>query len=573
MLDAEGRVVESSGNLVRLTGREADDVLGEPVTVALSCTDHDALETYVGTVHRRPGSVSEHEVEIRNTDGETRWLATRMVNLLDDPAVAGIVVNLQDVTERRRAQDELAHQAFHDGLTGLANHGLFGDRIEHALRRSARTGAAAAVLYLDIDGFKSVNDRFGHDAGNHVIQEVADRLRGTVRAADTVARLGGDEFAVLIDENHLHADEARTTAERILQALSIPVEVDGQLIAISASIGLAVGDATCTAAALLRNADIAMYQAKAGGKARTVVYDEQMGAAASDALRIEADLVGVIERGELELHYQPVLQLETRRLTGFEALVRWRHPELGLLGPDRFVPLSEDTGQIVPIGRWVLDTACTAATRWHDAGDGPPPLTMAVNLSAVQLATDQIVDDVRAALERSGLDPSLLVLEMTETSLITDPVAAATRLRALHDLGVRLAIDDFGTGYSSLSYLRQFPIDILKIDRSFVDTITDGDDIPPIVRGLLDLGRTLDLEIIAEGIENAAQHEGLRREDCEMGQGFLFARPMPAADVDRLLAERTQRADAMRSPAAGAGGAESPSGAPDEVAGPEVVPR
>jgi diguanylate cyclase (GGDEF)-like protein/PAS domain S-box-containing protein len=536
VLDRDHRVVEASGNLTRLVGQDTSAIVGESGPEALACVDCDTLRTYLDSVESTPGGVAEHEIEVRHTDGDVRWLSTRMVNLLDDAAVAGIVVNLHDVTDRRRAQDELAHQAFHDALTGLANHALFTDRIEQTLRRTARTGATATVLYLDVDGFKSVNDRLGHDAGDTVLREVADRLRSTVRSADTVARLGGDEFAVLIEADHVQAGEARTTAERILQALSIPVDVDGQLIAISASIGLATGDTGSSAAILLRHADIAMYRAKANGKARIVVFDEQMGAEAGHLVRIEADLPGVEDRDELELHYQPVLELATGRLAGFEALVRWRHPELGLLAPDRFIPASEATRQIVPIGRWILETACASGARWRDAGDGPPPLTMAVNLSAVQLSTDEVVDDVRQALDRSGLDPSLLVLEITETGLVADPVAATTRLRALHELGVRLAIDDFGTGYSSLSYLRQFPIDILKIDRSFVDTITADDELPPIIRGLLDLARTLDLEIIAEGIERDVQHEGLRREACAMGQGFLFSRPLPAADVDRLLA-------------------------------------
>jgi len=386
-----------------------------------------------------------------------------------------------------------------------------------------------------VDGFRSVNDRFGHDAGDEVLREIARRLRDTVRSGDTVGRLGGDEFAVLIEDNHAYADEARTTAERILQALSIPVELHGQLFVASASIGVAVGDATAGADDLLRNADIAMHRAKAAGRARVVVYDPDMGTAAGEALRLEADLAAAVDEEQFVVMYQPVVELARGHIVGFEALVRWRHPDLGLLGPDRFIPLAEETGLIVPLGRWVLGTACDAAVRWRDRGPDGVPLTMAVNLSARQLASDGIVADVRTALDRAGLDAGCLVLEMTETSLVADPTEAARRLRRLHDLGVRLAVDDFGTGYSSLSYLRQFPVDILKIDRSFVETITDRDAVPPIVRGLIDLGRTLDLEIVAEGIEREEQREGLRHRGCDLGQGYLFARPLPEPEVEELL--------------------------------------
>jgi diguanylate cyclase (GGDEF)-like protein len=380
-----------------------------------------------------------------------------------------------------------------------------------------------------------VNDRFGHAAGDALLREVAGRLAHVVRSGDTVARLGGDELAVLIEEHHLGADEAGTTAERILQALSVPVELEGQLIAVTASIGVAVGDGSSTAGSLLRDADIAMYRAKAAGKAQVVVYDSAMGAEAGEVARLQSDLASAAERDQLYLLYQPVIDLADDRVVGFEALVRWRHPELGVLAPDRFIPLAEETGLIVPLGRWVLEAACRTAARWVAAGH--PDLTVAVNLSGRQIASDDVVDHVRGALAGSGLAPRNLVLEMTETALVADAAAAARRLQALRGLGVRLAVDDFGTGYSSLSYLRQFPIDILKIDRSFVETITEDAQIPPIVRGLLDLGHTLDLEIVAEGIERDVQRSWLRDARCDLGQGFLFARPLPEDEADALLVQ------------------------------------
>jgi diguanylate cyclase (GGDEF)-like protein len=461
--------------------------------------------------------------------------------MLDDPVVEGIVANVQDVTDRKRAEDELRHQAFHDGLTGLANRGLLVDRIEQAVRRAGRRGVDPAVIYLDLDGFKGVNDRYGHDGGDQLLRAVGQRLTATVRSEDTVARLGGDEFAVLIDENHEEAAEATTTAERILQALTAPVEVAGHEVRISASLGVAAGSVGCTADELLRNADLAMYQAKGAGKGRVVVYDEAMGSEAGEMVLLEADLARALADEQMEVHYQPVVELASERVVGFEALLRWQHPRLGRIAPDRFIPIAEANGLIVEIGRWVLETACATAARWQGPGDDGPDVTMAVNLSARQVASDGIVDDVRRALAGSGLAPSALVLEMTETALVEDPVSAASRLQALSDLGVRIAIDDFGTGYSSLAYLRQFPIDILKIDRSFVDTITEPGDLPPIVRGLLDLGHTLDLEIVAEGIERGTQRDGLRRESCDLGQGFLFSAAVPAEEAERLLHAATAR--------------------------------
>ncbi|HMJ78572.1 MAG TPA: EAL domain-containing protein, partial [Iamia sp.] len=435
-------------------------------------------------------------------------------------------------------EEQLAHQAFHDPLTGVANRALIVDRIDHALRRGNRTGADPAVIFLDVDGFKSVNDRLGHEAGDAVLRQIADRLVATVRVEDTVARLGGDEFAVLVEANHSQADEARTTAERILQTMGIPMEVGDELIAVSASIGVAVANPRSTTASLIRDADIAMYQAKAGGKAQVIVYDVDMGTQAGEALQLETDLAHAVERGELELFYQPVVDLSDESVVGFEALLRWWHPRLGLVLPDRFIPIAESTGLIVPIGRWVLDTACATAARWQEA-DPDGTMTMAINVSARQLASDDIIDHVSHALTASGLDPGRLVLEMTESALVVDPEETARRLRALRALGPKLAIDDFGTGFSSLSYLRQFPVDILKIDRSFIETITDDTPLPPIVRGLLDLGRTLDLEIVAEGIERDVQRTWLRDQSCELGQGFLFSRPLPAAEAERLLQKRT----------------------------------
>ncbi|CAN5657458.1 hypothetical protein BH10ACT1_BH10ACT1_27050 [soil metagenome] len=535
VLDVEGRIREGGGALARFLGVASDAIPTSPLDQAQVLVDRAAVQALLAKARISPGAVIGEEIPITLQDGTELWFAARVVNLLDDPAVGGIVANLQDITERKRAQQQLTHQAFHDPLTGLANRALFTNRTEQALRRRARSGGDPAILYLDIDGFKGVNDRYGHAGGDALLAEIGHRLRATVRAGDTVARLGGDEFAVLVEDTHQLANEASTTADRLLQVLSLPIELDGSLIAVSASIGLATADGVTTAEGLLRSADIAMYRAKVQGKARTVIYDAKMGDDAGEDLQLRDDLEVALDNGEFELYYQPVVELTDDRVVGFEALLRWHHPERGTIPPDQFIPLCEETGLIVPIGRWVLESACATAARWTANGSADASTTMAVNLAACQLASDAIVDHVAAALEHSGLDATSLVLEITETALVHEPEAAAARLRTLRAMGVRLAIDDFGTGYSSLTYLRQFPVDILKIDRSFVETITTDGALPPIVQGLLDLAHALDLEIVAEGIELQVQRAQLQDQNCQLGQGFLFSRAVPASEAEHLL--------------------------------------
>jgi diguanylate cyclase (GGDEF)-like protein len=443
------------------------------------------------------------------------------------------------VTGRKVAEQELAHRAFHDSLTGLANRALFVDRLDHALRRDARLGLDPAVVYLDLDGFKNVNDSLGHEAGDQLLREIGRRLTSAVRAADTIARLGGDEFAILIDQSKRPIDEAEALAERVLQALSPPMRLGDQPVVVSASIGIAAGDAAATSSSLLRDADVAMYRAKTTGRSRWVVYDPAMRSAAVERLRVSSDLIGALDAGQLRLVYQPIVALDDERVVGFEALLRWHHPTLGVVAPDRFIPVAEETGLIVPIGRWVLGEACRTASRWQRAHPRDVPLTMAVNLSARQLASDTLVADVAAALTDSGLAASSLVLEMTESALVRDTTVAARRLGELRTLGVKLAIDDFGTGYSSLSYLRQFPVDILKIDQSFIRTITEPGEMPAIVHGMFDLGRTLQLETVAEGVEHAVQRDQLRDEHCTHAQGYLFGRPLEPDAAELLINARS----------------------------------
>jgi diguanylate cyclase (GGDEF)-like protein/PAS domain S-box-containing protein len=535
VVDPDLRMVDNFPRLAALVGHPGRDIRGFDLLTLVVPDDLEEARAAVRRSFAAPGQVFDVELRISHGDGRQIWLAARVVNLLTDPDVRGVVVNLHDITDRKRAQEELSHQAFHDALTGLANRALFRDRLDHALERNARTGIDPAVIFLDLDGFKNVNDSLGHDTGDELLREIAVRLSAAVRRGDTVGRLGGDEFAVLIEQSNRPMDEATAVADRLLQAVRDPVQLGEQRITISASLGIAIGDELSDSNSLLRDADVAMYQSKATGRNKWTAYNQGMRTAALERLELETSMHVALERNEFRLVYQPVVKLESERVVGFEALVRWEHPTYGLLAPDRFIPLAEENGLIVPIGRWILLEATKTAARWQRMFHLDRRLTMAVNLSARQLAAADLVSDVTHALTASGLDPDSLVLEMTETVLVQDAAAAAARLRELRQLGVRLAIDDFGTGYSSLSYLRQFPVDILKIDRAFINTITEREAIPAIVRGLLDLGRTLELETVAEGVELDFQRNSLRDERCDLAQGFLFARPMSPSDAEQLL--------------------------------------
>jgi diguanylate cyclase (GGDEF)-like protein len=432
---------------------------------------------------------------------------------------------------------ELRHQALYDALTGLPNRVLALDRARHMLARARREQVPVAALYIDVDGFKQVNDTFGHAAGDEFLRIFAERLQSVVREGDTAARLGGDEFVVLVEGASL-AGGPELVAERVLDMLRRPYELGGDVgreLTLTASIGVASGPRH-TADELLRDADLALYQAKAGGRNRYMVFESTMQAVASERTELEMDLVGALARGELFLLYQPTVSLQAERVIGAEALIRWRHPKRGVIAPDRFIPLAEDSGLVVAIGAWVLREACRQTAAWRAGGH---ELSVAVNVSGRQLDTTGLLDDVRSALASSGLEPRNLTLEITETALMHDPMASAEHLRALKRLGVRIAIDDFGTGYSSLAYLRQFPADTLKIDRSFVSTIAHSERSTAIVHTLVELGSTLNIQTLAEGIETVHQLHILQQEGCDEGQGFLFSRPLPADAVETFLDRET----------------------------------
>jgi diguanylate cyclase (GGDEF)-like protein/PAS domain S-box-containing protein len=480
-------------------------------------------------------------------DGRTIWVHDE-ARVIAEPEGGGQVLQgyLLDITARREAEELLRHQAFHDPLTGLANRALFTDRVEHALVRR-RAGGEAAVLFLDLDDFKAVNDTLGHLAGDTLLRAVGDRLRDASAPSHTIARLGGDEFAILIED--VKVATAVDAAERVIADLQTPFDLEGREVFVTASVGIAVGD---DADDLLRSADVAMYRAKGSGKAQYVVYAPRMEEDIVGRLELVADLRRVRPDEDLVLHYQPTVDLATGAIVGVEGLVRWQHPTRGLLAPSSFIPLAEETGRIVEIGRWVLAEACRRAARWRAEIPGAAALQVSVNVSTRQVRRPGLVDDVRAALQASGLDPAALTLEITESVLARRREEMTSILDEVTALGVRLALDDFGTGYSSLSLLQDLPVHTLKIDRSFVQSIDTGPERAAFVRAIVELADALSLSVVAEGVESAAHVAALRRLGCRLGQGFHFAHPLEPAALEDALAG----GGAMRQ--LGAGAAERP---------------
>jgi diguanylate cyclase (GGDEF)-like protein len=457
-------------------------------------------------------------------------LLSVLVSLLVVVLATGRWRALRLVSEKTR---QLSFQAMHDALTELPNRALVIDRAELMLARARRQHTPTATMFVDVDGFKAINDTFGHAAGDQFLRIIADRLSSVVRETDTVGRLGGDEFVVLLEGETLYAGP-ELVAERILAVLRQPFELEeslGRPQSCSVSIGIAVGQRP-TPEELLRDADLALYQAKQTGKDRYVMFDQSMQTASADRIALETDLRDALANNQLHLLYQPTFDLQSQAVTGVEALIRWAHPDRGVISPDRFIPLAEENAMIIPIGRWVLQRACQQAALWRATGH---PIGISVNVSARQLERDEFVKDVDDALIDSGLTPEALTLEITETVLMRDASSTASRLTALKALGVRIAIDDFGTGYSSLAYLRQFPVDALKIDRSFITGISSSREAAALMHTLIQLGKSLGLETLGEGIEEHAQLEQLKHEACDSGQGFLFARPLDVDTVTRFL--------------------------------------
>ena len=523
-----------SDELYRLCGLEP---IGAPLTfeTLLNCVHPDDRARVRDTLEQalRNGKAFSYDCRIVHADGAVLTLCVRGEVILDGGVPVRMVGAAQDVTERARLEAQLVHQAFHDALTGLANRALFRDRLEHALARTDHNRDAVAVLFLDLDDFKTVNDSLGHAEGDRLLVVVAERLLNATRGCDTVARLGGDEFAILLENVRDDADAVRV-AERVTAAMQLPFGLRDKEVFVSASIGIVRARGEESDDELLRNADVAMYAAKNRGKGRHEIFEPRMHTAIMERVELGADLRRAIEREEFTLYYQPVVVLETGRITGVEALVRWQHPQRGLVAPAAFIPLAEDTSLILPLGHWVLREACRQACAWQ-ARYPELSLTMSVNLSARQLQQSRLADQIAAALRESGLPPRSLVLEITESVIMQDTEATLTKLHELKALGVQLAIDDFGTGYSSLGYLQRFPLDILKIDKSFVDSVERGGTAAALARMIIALGSMLHLRTVAEGVERLGQQAHLRQLGCELAQGYLFAKPLAAEGVDALL--------------------------------------
>jgi diguanylate cyclase (GGDEF)-like protein/PAS domain S-box-containing protein len=518
----------------RLLGYRASELTTRRLTELFADETVNGALQLLERLARQPGASATQEWRIAHADGSVRVVEVVAVNLAEDPDIGGIVVTGRDVTERHALEAQLSHEALHDALTGLANRLLFQDRLAHALARSSRHPEQVAVLFLDLDEFKDVNDSLGHQAGDSVLQVIATRLQATVRASDTVARLGGDEFAVLVEDAEDSAALVEL-AERLLAAVRRPIEVGDTELVLGASIGIVLGDAgTEDAAALVRDADIAMYAAKELGKDRVELFDPRMQVRITERLHLVNDLRRAIDEGELEVLYQPIFELASGRPVGAEALVRWQHPERGRLLPGAFIGAAETSGLIVALGGYVLRQACTTAQAWAtpDADVG----IVSVNLSPRQFGDEQLLATIRDVLDRSGLCPRRLVLEITENVLISDLPGARAKLQALREMGVRVAIDDFGMGYSSLHYLRALPVDILKIDRAFVSGLGSADGADALVAAIVEMARVMDLETIAEAVETSAEATRLRELGVGLIQGFHLARPMPAAAIAGIWA-------------------------------------
>jgi len=540
ILEADGTVRYVSPAVERVMGFKPEEQVGTNAFGSVHPDDREqALNTFA-EVLKRPGLHPTLEFRVCHKDGSWRYLEHVVNNLLGDLAVRGVVVNSWDVTERKALVEQLSYQAFHDPLTGLPNRVLFMDRLEHALTRANRRGNKVAVLFTDLDNFKVINDSLGHKAGDQLLIAVAERLKNCLRPEDTAARLGGDEFTILV-EDIASVGEAVQIAERIADILRPPFTLEEQEVFATVSIGIALNStAQEQPADLLRHADLAMYRAKHRGKARYEVFEPSMDAKAVERLILETGLRRALVREQFRVYYQPIVALDNDKVAGAEALVRWEHPQRGLLLPEAFLPVAEETGLIVRIGQWVLREASNQARIWQEHYPGTPPLTISVNLSTREFFHPQLVAEV---LGESEIDPASLQLEITEGAMTTNGMSSTDRtLRILKRMGVQLAIDDFGLGYSSLSYLKRFPVDFLKIDRSFIaglkrepNGVSTKDT--EIVKAMIELTHALGLKVIAEGVENAEQLTRLRQMKCDLAQGNYFSEPLPSEELAVILAE------------------------------------
>jgi diguanylate cyclase (GGDEF)-like protein/PAS domain S-box-containing protein len=539
LVSSEGRWLRVNRALCELLGYEEQEILATDFLSAVKLDDFKTAAEGIKRLWEGDGSVIEAEIRLRHKSGRDVW-GMWSASLAADPSGrrSQMIFQIQDVTDRRRAEARLQHEALHDGLTNLPNRAMFMDRLELAIARAHRHGERNfAVLYLDLDRFKVINDSLGHAVGDQLLIEVARRLGGCVRAGDTVSRFGGDEFVLLIEDIQEEA-EAVEVAERIKSELALPFDICGREVFTSASVGVASSWTSYhEAEGLVRDADAALYRAKSHGKNRHEIYDSAMHAHANDRLQMEMALRLAVERREFIVYYQPIVDLDDFKLRGFEALVRWNHPEKGFVSPADFIPLAEEMGLIVEIGEWVLEESCRQMERWQKIFPTDPPMFMSVNLSGRQFIQNDLVERIAAVIRETRVDPRGLKLEITESAVMDDVEAATKTFRRLKELGLRLSIDDFGTGYSSLSYLHKFPLDTLKIDRSFVMKMSESAENREIVLAIVTLAQNLGMSVIAEGVETKEQVAELRDLGCEFGQGYFFSKPAPAEGAEHLICD------------------------------------
>jgi len=530
ILSADGVIDYASPSSLGLIGTTPARMVGRRLEEFVHPEDLEIAQSFVAVLLATAETTERQVLRMQSLAGH--WLHVESVgaNWLADPDVAGILVHGRDITDRVAREKRLDHQTRHDSLTGMANRALFGDRLIQALSVSTGHPGAVAVILIDLDRFKSINEALGHEAGDELLRIVSRRLLRATRGSDTVARIGGDEFAVLLTGLR-EQEDAEPVLQRVESILRQSVRVRDREILTGGSIGVAISDGDGDAVELMRQAEIAMNAAK-DGSAPWRFFEPQMQTHLEDSTQLEVDLRAALNAGEIKLAFQPLVELATGQAYGVEALARWDHPVRGPIAPDQFIPLAEKTGFIVPLGSWILHQACRIVSEWQRDGSRDPSFLLSVNFSSVQLVAEGCVADVAEALETSGLASGSLVLELTESALLEDTSIVLQQLSELKALGVQLAIDDFGTGYSSLAYLRSFPIDILKIDRRFINDLDEGGSSAALARAVVGLGSTLSLRTVAEGVETETQRQELQAMGCNFGQGFLFATPLSADEAE-----------------------------------------